>query len=552
MKKISIILLSVIILGACSDFLELNESVYQTKDYQFSEFNRVKNVVTGVYGYVTDGLSDVEGTMLDVASDDAVYAWNTHSIRKFYDGSWSPINLIDNQWPYYYSAIRAANYFLENCPDDFPASIYLDDYKERMVELRNFPYEVRALRAYFHFNLLKRYNQIVIADRTYTPEEANELQPVSYQEAAEWIVAECDSVSLHLPLNYKNTPSAELGRVTRGMVMALKARVLLYAASPLNNTQNLSTLWLNAAIAAKDVIELGEYELIPEDVTNNEIASGLIFGKRSPSSNSFEKENFAIGLYMEEGNSGVCPSQNLVESFEMIDGTPFDWSNRDHLRKMMNPLERDPRFAKTVLYNGSRFKNHIIESYKNGKNGFPKEGASPTSYYLKKHIREETSLVAGNESSYSHVFPLFRYAEVLLNYAESLVEATGDPDFKGVQNGVDFTLSPREAVNLVRNRANMPSLPSMDKTQFVERLRNERRVELAFEGHRFWDIRRWKMGEESTTIYGLNITNNFDGTFTYDRIVVQDRVWDDKMYFYPIPASEIFKNNALIQNEGWN
>ena len=144
---------------SCSDFLELDESQYHTVDYQFSTFENVKEVATGVYGYVVDGLQDVEGTMREVATDDAVYAWDNNEIKTFYDGSWAATNLIDDQWAYYYEAIAAANYFLENCPADFPESIWQDNYKEKMEQLKNYPLEVRALRAYFHFELLKRYRQ---------------------------------------------------------------------------------------------------------------------------------------------------------------------------------------------------------------------------------------------------------------------------------------------------------------------------------------------------------------------------------------------------------
>lgn len=536
---------------ACNDFLDLDESEYQTTYYQFSDFERVKLVATGVYGFVQDGFSDVEGTMIDAATDDAVYAWNTNNIKKFYDGSWSSINLIDERWNHLYSAIRASNYFLENCPADFPASIYLETYKERMDQLRNFPLEIRALRAYFHFDLLKRYNNIVIADRTYSIKEVNNLTPSSYDETVEWIVKECDEIIPGLPVSYKNTPNAEMGRVTKGMVMALKSRVLLYAASPLNNPANDRNKWLRAAKAAKEVIDLNVYKIVDEDITNNENAQGLIFGKRNGSDNSFERANFPIGFEREQGNSGICPSQNLVEAFDMKNGDPFDWENEEHRKRIMQEIHRDPRFAKTVFYNGSQLKGQTIESFVTGKNGLPKEGASPTSYYLRKHLRAETSLVAGSETSFAHVFPLFRYTEIWLNYAEALAEAMQDGDYKGSEQGIDYTISPAEAVNVIRARSGMPPLPAMDYRNFIQRLRNERRVELAFEGHRFWDIRRWKIGNQTNKVYGLRILLKPDGTFENGKILVQDRVWNDKMYFYPINAHELFKNENLNQNTGW-
>lgn len=550
MKKYIVLLAGCLGLNAaCRDFLELDESQYHTREYQFATFERTKQVATNVYGYVRDGLADVASTMRDAATDDAVYAWPTNGIKRYYDGSWSAMNRIDDQWEYYYAAVAAANYFLENCPSDFPDSRYQENYKEKIEQLRNYPLEVRALRAYFHFELLKRYNRIILADRSFSTAEVNGLEPAAYREAAAWIAGECDSVIPYLPVSYRNTTKGELARVTKGMALALKARVLLYAASPLNNPAGDKAEWLKAAAAAKDLIDSGIYQLTAEETTNNPEAAGLIFGKWNGANNDFERANFPIGY--EGGNSGVCPSQNLAEAFDLRDGTPFDWNNEQHRALALLPAQRDPRFGKTLLVNGQLFKGLMLETFVNGRNGSPKEGATPTSYYLRKHLKEETSLVAGSETSYPHVFPLFRYAEVYLNYAEALLEAEKDPEYTGAESGTVYTLSPHEAVNRVRNRAGMPDLPALPYADFRRRLRNERRVELAFEGHRFWDIRRWKTGAATETVYGLSITSDAAGGWNCRRVVVQERPWNEKMNFYPIPDSEVFKNSRLVQNEGW-
>ena len=539
---------------ACSDFLELDESEYHTVKYPRSTFRRVKQNATNVYGYVRDGLADVEDTMLDVASDDAVYAWETSNIKRFYDGSWSPINLIDDRWDNLYEAIAAANYFLENCPEDFPDAKYQDSYEEDLKQLRNYPYEIRALRAYFHFELLKRYNSIILGKHSFTKEEVNDLKPVSYAEAVGWIVSECDAVIPVLPTTYSGSYYGEVGRVTRGMAQALKARVLLYAASPLNNPGNDKLPYLKAALAAKELIDSDIYELIDEQTTNNASAQGLIFGKLCPLSSNFETANFPIGY--EGGNSGVCPSQNLAEAFDMRNGKSFNCNDVGHWRNQLNASMRDPRFAKTLLYNGAQFKDQYIQSYIGGRNGQPLDGASPTSYYLYKHIQEETSFVAGNETYFQHVYPLFRYAEVFLNYAEALSAATRDALFTGTIDvdgkPVEFTLSPLKALNAVRTRYGMPALTSViNYESFEDRLRRERRVELAFEGHRFWDLRRWKIGSQTTRIYGLEITNS-NGVISFTRKLIQERIWQDKMYFYPIAQTERYNNRNLIQNIGWN
>lgn len=550
MKKYLILLAGcTLLMAACSDFLELDESVYQTTKYQFSTFDRVKQSATNVYSYVQEGLLDVEGTMIDAATDDAVYAWSTGGIKRFYDGSWNGTNLIDDRWASLYSAIAAANYFLDNCPDDFPEAQYQDNYKANLAELKNYPFEVRALRAYFHFELLRRYNRIVIGDRSFTMQEVNTLVPVSYDDASGWIVSECDAVIPSLPKTYLGTEKGEVARVTKGMAMALKARVLLYAASPLNNPGGDAARYLEAAAAAKELIDAGIYKLVSEETTNNADAQGLIFGKWCPVSSDFEAANFPVGF--EGGNSGVCPSQNLAEAFDMATGEPFDWNDESMRSRMFVASARDPRFARTLIYNGATFKGQSVQSYVGGRNGRPLDGATPTSYYLRKHIVEATSFVTGSEMSYQHIFPFFRYAEVLLNYAEALAAATQNPDFTGMKGEVEYTLSPREALNAVRARYNMPGITETDYAAFVKRLRNERRVELAFEGHRFWDIRRWKIGAETTKVYGLTITPQNDGSFSYVRSVIQQRGWDDRMNYYPIADAELFKNHNLVQNDGW-
>ncbi len=539
---------------SCND-LELKESVYHTKTWQFSDFSQVKSVMTNVYGYLEAGFSPIGTAMRDCASDDAVCALAIDPVMTFYDGSWSSLNIIDDKWGHYYAGIRAANYLLENCPEDFSQAQYKEDYKYNVTQLKNFPWEARALRAYFHFELLKRYNNIVIADRTFTEKEVADLVPVPYQEAAEWIAAELELCAEHLPYNYgsgNQSKFTELGRVTKGFALAAKTRVLLYAASPLANETADGSRWLYAAKAAQEFLDMNtsskEYFLVSFNF-NNENSKDLIFGIRQDASNYFEGCNFPIGY--EGGSSGTCPTQNLAEAFDLADGTEFNWNT--HKSLAIDPSKRDPRFAKTILSNGDIFKGRAVESYYGGQDGLPRENASPTSYYLKKFIQESTSFEAGNIKYFQHVYPVFRFAEIYLNYAEALSEATGDPYFKGSKNGMNFTMSPVEAVDNVRRIAGMPALESgLSMEQFRARLRKERRVELAFEDHRFWDVRRWKTGAGTTKIYGLDIRTDGEGNVTsFEKKEVADRYWDEKMNFYPISLTEKNKNINLIQNTGW-
>jgi hypothetical protein len=187
-----------------------------------------------------------------------------------------------------------------------------------------------------------------------------------------------------------------------------------------------------------------------------------------------------------------------------------------------------------------------MQCWYGGANGAPLLKATKTGYYLRKYVIEAISLSPNNISTKQHTWALFRYGEVLLNYAEAMNEVYGP------ENAGTYGMTALQAVNLVRTRAKMPAFPlGLSKDNFRTKLQNERRVELAFEDHRFWDIRRWKIGANTTSIYGMDITKNADGTFKYTKMQIEQRIFDTKMNLYPIPLSEIYKNNKLKQNIGW-
>jgi len=355
-----------------------------------------------------------------------------------------------------------------------------------------------------------------------------------------------------LPLKYTEFSSAkETGRATKGAALALKARVLLYAASPLHNTENDVTLWQNAAKAAKAVIDLNTYALASSYtavVNNPSLTPGpeLIFERREAASNGFERRNFPIGY--EGGGTGTCPTQNLVDAYEMSNtGLPItDPASR------YNPLQpysfRDPRLRATIIYNGTTWKSKQVETFAGGKNGLPITNATKTGYYLKKYVIEAINLdpKLGAVTTREHTWTLFRYGEILLNYAEAMNEAYGPT------NASDMGLTALQAVNFIRKRAGMPNFSAtLSPDAFRTKLRNERRVELAFEDHRFWDTRRWKIGEETKDIYAINITRNANLSLNYEVKLLEIRPFEERMYLYPIPQSELFKNNKLIQNTGW-
>jgi len=212
---------------------------------------------------------------------------------------------------------------------------------------------------------------------------------------------------------------------------------------------------------------------------------------------------------------------------------------------------RYPSLAMTILYNGSKWKNITVETWYGGLNAPPTPNTTKTGYYLKKYLIESISLNPINPGTAIHYWVIFRYGEVLLNYAEAMNEAYG-PEVTGPAPLNNLTAL--AAVNIVRARTGvvMPAFPTgMTQSAFRDKLRNERRVELAFEDHRFWDIRRWKIGDQTKNIYGVDIAKDASDVLTFTPKLVETRVWNDRMNLYPIPQTELFINKNLDQNPDW-
>jgi len=487
----------------------------------------------------------VDGAMRSSGTDEAVHVNNLSNVVRFTNGTWSPIQTLDTEWSSMYSGIYNVNLFLEESEGETWEDLkWNDDYEELMAQFELYPYEARYLRAYFYFELFRRYGGVPLITTLLTEEEANKVERASSDDIINFVVAECDVAIDALPQSYLNLVGAqETGRATKGAAMALKARTLLYAASPLHNTNNDLNKWEDAAQASYDIINSGIYLLESnyDNVVNNGKSNELIFSVRQSESVDFEKANFPIGY--EGGNTGTCPTQNLVDTYEMVStGLPISDPNSGY-NSNFPFLNRDPRLNSTVIVNGSIWKGQVVEVWYGGTNAEPKAKASKTGYYLKKYVIESVNLNPVNKKR--HEWVLFRLGEMYLNYAEAMNEVYG-PEDAGT-----YGMTALEAVNMVRLRAGMPEFPSgMSAADFRTKLRNERRVELAFEDHRFWDVRRWKIGSE-TAIKGITAALNPFGGYVYQTKDVETRVWDEKMNLYPIPQSEIFKNSKLGQNPGW-
>lgn len=569
----------IILYSSCEEAFDVKYDHDFTPDQVFVNHDRLRKVGMRPYTYIPVGFNNIGGSFLAGACDEAEHTSLASSIQKFNLGAWNKYTNPDNRWSHYYEGIYFANFFLENsidykqiCMQDTITANGKLNYEKNIQDIEWLINEVRFLRAFFHFELMKRYGEIPIVKKTLTVEESLSVPRASVSDCIDFIREECDAIKDGLVENWSVLgKSEEYGRVTKGTALALKSRLLLYAASPLYNPDGDTDKWEAAAAAAHELITMSVYKLNsqyrnlftpPNSYTSDEI----IFYRLSTASNSLEFANYPIGT--EGGKSGTCPTQNLVDAYEMqSDGNKFDWNNSEHTA---NPYKnRDPRLAATILYNGAKWNGDTIRSYIGGKDGIDKKEASKTGYYLKKFIVENLDLTQGQKSVHSWI--IFRYGEILLNYAEAMNEAYG-PD----EDPLGYGKTARYAINELRGAAGfggrridvrMPAVTQQKasgKDEMREVIKNERRIELAFEEHRFWDVRRWTKLSDNTEdseaykalgkpIYGVKVIKNADNTYSHSLFEVEERKYEKKMLFYPIPQTEIVKYPVgfFPQNEGW-
>ena len=555
-NRIALFILACVMTASCVD---LNYTEQNTRDeewtYEYFE-NGIKNMVFDVYAQVyNDEFGSNSAYFLAGATDEAQYALETGAVNNYVNGGWSAANPYSRTWTKCYTAIADACMYLEKLDQaDISSWQYNANYNNWVQQMELFPYELRFLRAYFYFELLRAYGDVPLVTTTLTNAEANTITRTPADEIVKFIVDELDAVAPYLPVSYVTEVNSEVGRATRVAAFALKARTLLYAASPLFNPTNDVTKWQKAAEACKYIldnaskwgIKLSPYgNLWGHDAFFN---TELIFGLGRGENNSFEMANYPIGV--ENGASGNCPTQTFVDQYEYQDnGQTFGDRYPGSIDlKTVDPYEGlDPRFALTVVRNGDEWPTNgsqkkVIETFQGGFNALPKYGATPTGYYLRKYVDGSCVTTADNQTTRRHTWILFRLGEFYLDYAEAVFNATGSA------NDATYGLTANEAINKLRKRSDiqMPEFTE-DGEAWVARYERERMVELAFENHRFWDVRRWKKGAQYfRTVQVANISSNLQLT----RSTVS-RQWDDKYYFYPIPQSELKKNPNLTQNAGW-
>lgn len=554
-KKYMIAACVVLSLGGC-DYLDYDETTGRTKEEAYAYFDNINQLVSYVYTFLPVDFGRVSNAMMESATDNSVYTWENNSIYYINNGTWSALKRVDDGWSFW-DGVRSANSFLENFdPEALKRFEYNDNYDEMVEKSSKFPYEVRFLRAFYLFELAKRYGDIPLLTRTYEQDEINFVEKTPFAEVIDFIAKECAEIAPELPVS-QNDLWKETGRVTRGAALALKSRALLYAASELHNPDKDPDKWEKAAKAAYEVMNMNVYELpkitvdpLYSNLGGNEILKSkqLIFERRNATKdNAFEARNQPMGY--EGATGGNTPTQNLVDAYELKDGTPFSWENASHVANMYYDANggqtRDPRLYLNVLTNETTWLKQKVETYEGGKNKIL-DGSTRTGYYLRKYMNPSVSLDPVKPNKLEHHYVLFRYAEILLNYAEAMNEWVG-PD--ATAEGCPVTA--RQALNMVRDCANMKHVEATG-ADFTEKIRNERRIELAYEGHRFYDIRRWKIAgkEEVRNVYGVKITKNGD-SFVYEKVLLDKLYWNDKMYLFPFPQNEVYMNPNLGQNPGW-
>lgn len=572
-------------LASCSDQMNYHEYNNYDEDFVKLNFGNVGGLVTTIYLDLDTDFGNYSGAVMGSATDESQYAYTGNSIETFYNGAWSPINAQSGTWNTCYSGISNCNLFLDKYLGlTFPELEQNADYKPQMFRYNNYQYEVRFLRAYFYFNLVRQYGDVPFTDHFMSADESNSLGRTPAKDIFDYIISECDEIKDLIIEDYANLPadvvlpseSPETGRVNKATVLALKARAALYAASPLFNTENNPELWHRAATANKELLDycvnnrgmklVDDYASLWDKNNYKNATDELIFGRRAnKESSSMESYNYPAGI--EGGKGGNCPTQNLVDAYETTDGYPVRlvdgvWKAKGST--VFNPAKpyenRDPRLKMTICVNEEvkwpTWNETPIYTYQGGANGQPLNGGTPTGYYLKKYCQGDIDLRSNStyKSAY-HTWITYRLGEFYLNYAEAVFRYLGNAD----ATDAEFTMSARQAASMTRERkgVNMPAFPlRMSNEDFWEAYKKERMVELAFEGHRFWDVRRWKEADKYfSSVDGLQITktgDNADGTGIYSYAIVKNtRQWDDKMYFFPIPQSERMKNPNLGQNPGW-
>lgn len=564
MKKYIIFIIALLPVFSCNDdILDVSPQDRISEDAVWGDENLVKAYHTGLYNSILHGFNI---HMLSKATDEAYCAigWDIGNIPL---GTLTPDNVTsvaNDHWTgggglYYWNTgfrfIRKINVFLDKMGE--AGAIEFED-KPRLIA------EAKFLRGYIYFLLIERFGGVPIVTETYDLGAEHTFTRDSFDDCVEFIEENLSEAFPDLPKRY-NSDNANFGRATQDACQALRSRLFLYAASPLFNPSNDLTKWQRAADAAEALLDAG-YDLHPDYTTLFNQPSGsanneMIFVRPfAPTANARHQApmhnlNRRYGAYGGWWASNG-PSQNLVDDYDMINGEPaFIYPGGE---KTVNPdsgydpqdpyKDRDPRFYATIIHDSSMYHGDLHEMWVAsdgeswGFDSYRQSGDNPrTNYVLKKFMPDEGTPLSWQEN-YSNPWIIFRLGEIYLNYAEAMFEL-----------GDEATC--REYISLVRARVGMPAIPNeVSGEELRRRLYNERRIELAFEEHRYWDVRRWRiaMEVENEPIYGMDIIRDVNtGVKTYTPVQLLERNFYERYHLLPIEANEVLRNEGMEQNPGY-
>ncbi|NLU29414.1 MAG: RagB/SusD family nutrient uptake outer membrane protein [Bacteroidales bacterium] len=585
--SIIILLFGVFNLISCSDFLETKPlTEYSDVDvWESADPNLIQSFLSEMYLEVEHGF---EKYPTSVYVDEADARANTGILNTNSGGDSPTSGGYWHQWPKIYKEVRNCNIALKN----------LDRSPVDEILKARFRGEALFLRAMYYHQLLKLYGGVPLITEAYGLSDDFLVPRSSFSDCIEFIVKDCDEAAKLLPLSYSGS---DLGRATKGAALALKSRVLIQAASDLHHniakifpdyknpellgytSGNQADRWKRAKQAAKDVMDLGIYDLYkkypssPEEAAKNCQNLFLSYGNEEDIFLRYFRPDWWQGvntcplqLYYPNGFGGRgnnAPLGNLVDAFEMMDGTPFDWNNPKH---SINPyVNRDPRFYAFIIYNGSKVRDMgrdaslltidptstlqtgryekwdpetnsktIIHGLDTRQSSVRPAEAGFTGYYIRKMM---DPTIDGWFFAQDIPWRYFRYVEILFNYAESCIELGED-------------VEAQKYLNMIRKRAGMPDITDTGKT-LLGRMRNEKRVEMMYEDQRYYDVRRWILGDYAyNDCYAADILYPLLNDKTTSKVpiithkVFQKRRWNNKMYFRPIYHDEILRNELLMQN----
>ncbi len=599
--KYLIIVIFLTIFSGCEDYLDIVPDERPTDADAFRNPNAALGYLYSCYGWIPNQRSGTSSIDL-MTADEVVTAFEHEIFAQFPRGQYTASNPVISYWDNLYKGIRQCYIFINNI--DGVAGIETPT-KERYKAEANF------LIGYYHFLLLRMYGPVVIADQEFDLNMPTSEYPLraTYDETVNFISNKLDEAATGLPIEQPS--SNNYGRATSAIAKAVKARMLLYAASPLfngggenesslfngftdvNGTQLISTnyeesKWDRAASAALEAINVAEAAGIslyqssdyPSDLPADPIEKRLryVFVDRNTEEmiwaetrqeSVYDFQNKSTPYNPGTAWNGVAPTLTILEAFYTENGLPidkdpeWDYSGRFDIdstalgNTLALNLDREPRFNSWISYHNDYYEinrgadDQVLMKFKrNDPHGIQgrSNNYSPTGYLNKKGVAPELEQ-SRLQISVQYPWPVFRLAELYLNYAEALIES-----------GRNLNTA-KEYIDKVRLRAGIPTIDEAwapigganDKETLREIVRQERTIELYLENHRFWDLRRWQIADQylDERLKGLNIQGETEEEFFQIQEVQFPRSFSQRNYLMPIPQSEINKNELLVQNPGY-